>query len=834
MNKKVVIVGGVAGGATALTRLRRLDENIEIVLFERGEYVSFANCGLPYYIGGNIENRDLLLVQTPEKIMNKFDVDVRTSAEVIKILKEEKKVVVKDLKTGESYEEIYDYLILSTGSTPIKPPIPGINSPNIFSLWNIPDTDTIKEYIDEKKPKSAVVVGGGFIGIEMAENLHDLGLKVSIVEMLDQVMAPIDFEMAEIVHEHLRANGVDLRLNDGVKDFNYSDGTTTVNLNSGKQVEGDMVILSIGIRPNGELAKDAELLVNQRGGVIVDKKLKTSDEFIYAVGDVIEVEDYINKNQVMIPLAGPANKQARIVAGNIVGEEKEYSGTQGTSIAKVFDLTVANTGSNEKTLNRLEKQYKRDYEVAIIHSNSNAEYYPGGLPMTIKLIYDMEGKILGSQIVGYEGVDKRIDVIATAIRFNGTINDLTELELAYAPPYSSAKDPVNMIGFVAENQLSKKVEIVLPGEIKGLKGDVILLDIMEDEEREITKGCIESSLHIPIGQLRSRLDELDKDKMYIPYCSVGLRGYIAARILTQNGFKAKNLAGGFRMYKTLNCKDKDSNSEGYTGPDTFSDSGEKKAEQSDKVKVREVASAEVFKLNACGLSCPGPIIQVNEKLKTLDDGALLEVLSSDPGFTNDIKAWCKNTGNTLIKSEKQDKKFMALIEKGNKKEIAENIGIGKVKDDKNIIVFSGDLDKAIASFIIANGAKAMGKEVSMFFTFWGLNVIKKESYVESKKDFMSKMFSMMMPKNSKKLGLSKMNMAGMGPKMIRKVMNDKNISSLEELIQDGINSGIKMVACQMSMDVMGVSKEELLDGVDIGGVATMLDAADDSNMSLFI
>ena len=837
MNKKVIIVGGVAGGATTLTRLRRLDENIEIVLFERGEYVSFANCGLPYYIGGTIENRDSLLVQTPEKIMNKFNVEVKTSSEVTKILKEEKKVVVKNLKNNETYEETYDYLILSTGSTPIKPPIPGIDSPNIFSIWNIPDTDAIKEYINEKQPKTAIVVGGGFIGIEMAENLHDLGLKVSIVEMLDQVMAPIDFGMAEIVHEHLRAQGIDLRLDDGVKDFAYKDGTTIVTLNSCQELQADMVILSIGIRPNGELAKDAGLAVNKRGGIIVDKTLKTSDESIYAVGDVIEIEDYVNKNQAMIPLAGPANKQARIVAGNILGEEKKYTGTQGTSIAKVFDLTVANTGTNEKILNKLGKQYKGDYEIAIIHSNSNAEYYPGALPMTIKLIYDLEGKILGSQIVGYEGVDKRIDVIATAIRFNGTVNDLTELELAYAPPYSSAKDPVNMIGFVAENQLSKKVEIILPRELKELQEHQVFLDVMEDEEREMTKGCIKESLHIPIGQLRDRLGELDKEKTYIPYCSVGLRGYIATRILIQNGFKAKNLAGGFRLYKIVHCANKDLIDEEYTGPETFSDSGEKiggQTEQSDVIETKEVGSREIFKLDACGLSCPGPIIQVNEKLKTLKDGELLEVMSSDPGFMNDIKAWCKNTGNTLIKTEKQDKKFMALIKKGNKEIIKANTGIAEIKDGKNIIVFSGDLDKAIASFIIANGAKAMGKEVSMFFTFWGLNIIKKESHVETKKDTMSKMFSMMMPKSSKGLGLSKMNMAGMGSKMIRKVMNDKNISSLEDLIQAAIKSGIKMVACQMSMDVMGVDQSELLEGVEIGGVATMLDASDDSNMSLFI
>lgn len=839
MSKKVVIIGGVAGGATALARLRRLDENLEIVLFERGEYVSFANCGLPYYIGGTIENRDSLLVQTPEGIMERFNVDVRIKSEVTKILKEDKKVLVKDLKNDKEYEESYDYLILSTGSTPLKPPIPGINSPNIFSLWNIPDTDTIKGYIDEKAPKSAIVVGGGFIGLEMAENLHDLGLKVSIVEMLDQVMAPIDYEMAQIVHEHLKSKGVDLRLKDGVSKFEYNDGVTTITLQSGAEVKGDMVILSIGIRPNGELAKDAGLEMNQRGGIIVDKYLKTSDDFIYAIGDVIEVEDYVNKVQTMVPLAGPANKQGRIVANNIMGSKEEYKGTQGTSIAKVFDLTVANTGTNEKTLNRLGKEYKKDYFIALIHSNSNAGYYPGALPMTIKLIYNPEGKILGSQIVGYEGVDKRIDVIATAIRFGGKVSDLIDLELAYAPPYSSAKDPVNMVGFVAENQLSGKVDIILSTELEGLDNEnTIILDIREEEEREV--GYIEDSINIPLGQLRNRFGELDKNKSYVLYCAVGLRGYIGTRILTQNGFTAKNLAGGFNTYKTMFCQDNTDESCGIntSGPEAFSDSGvqklEKKTKDSEEVNNIIADTGEVIKLNACGLSCPGPIMQVSEKMKAINDGDILEVMSTDPGFVNDIGAWCKNTGNTLIKTENVDKKFVAIIKKSSKAEKKTEGTVAPVKDDKNIIVFSGDLDKAIASFIIANGAKAMGKEVTMFFTFWGLNIIKKDTHVKTNKDFMAKMFGMMLPKSSKNLGLSKMNMAGMGPKMIRMVMKDKNISSLEELIEQGIKSGIRMVACQMSMDVMGVTKEELLDGVEIGGVATMLNAADDSNMSLFI
>jgi len=570
LGKKVVIVGGVAGGATALARLRRVDEHAEIVLFERGEYISFANCGLPYYIGGTIEERDALLVSTPEDIMNKFNADVRTFSEVTKINKEEKTIQVKNIKTGDVYKESYDYLILSTGSTPIKPPIPGIESPNVFSLWNIPDTDTIKSYINDKKPKNAIIVGGGFIGLEMAENLHDQGLEVSVVEMLDQVMAPIDFEMAQIVHEHLKSKGVHLYLKDGVSRFDYENGVTTITLQSGNSVQGDMVILSIGIRPNGELAKDSGLVQNQRGGIIVDKYLKTSDEYIYAIGDVIEVEDYVNKIQTMVPLAGPANKQGRIVANNILGKYKEeYKGTQGTSIAKIFDLTVASTGVNEKTLNRLGKEYKKDYNIALIHVNSHAGYYPGALPMTIKLLFDMEGKVLGSQIVGYDGVDKRIDVIATALRFNGKVEDLIDLELAYAPPYSSAKDPVNMVGFVADNLMKGLTDQVLWRELVELDySKYQLLDIREEIEREI--GSIDNSIHIPLDKLRERLSQLDKDTIYVPYCAIGLRGYLADRILKENGYKSVNLAGGYTTYKVMY---KQSNIVEKTMPKAFSDTG---------------------------------------------------------------------------------------------------------------------------------------------------------------------------------------------------------------------------------------------------------------------
>jgi NADPH-dependent 2,4-dienoyl-CoA reductase/sulfur reductase-like enzyme/rhodanese-related sulfurtransferase len=550
MSKKVIIVGGVAGGASTAARLRRLDESVEIIMFERGEYISFANCGLPYYIGGAIEKRESLLVQTPEAMKSRFNIDVRVLQEVVDIDKENKTVTIKRVATGETYEESYDTLVLSPGSSPLKPPIPGIDGHNIFSLWNIPDVDRIKEYVTKNDLKTATVIGGGFIGIEMAENLHDLGLKVSLAEMADQVMAPVDYDMAQVLHHHMRKKGVNLQLGNGVKSFKpnpVNDQVTDVELKDGTVIESDIVILSIGIKPNGELAKAAGLEHNARGGFIVDEHLRTSDKDIYALGDAIEVKDYVNGNQTMIPLAGPANKQGRIVANNIAGIVETYKGTQGSSVAKVFDMTVANTGTNEKTLQRLGKEYGKDYHVAFVISGSHAGYYPGATSMYLKLIFANDGKVLGAQAVGYDGVDKRIDVVATAIRFGGTIEDLKELELVYAPPYSSAKDPVNMVAFIAENIHTGKMQPMLPREVADVDFDKeILLDVRTESEHE--RAHIPNSSLIPVDDLRGRLDELDKDKEIVIYCAAGLRGYIASNILKENGFKARNLLGGYNFY----------------------------------------------------------------------------------------------------------------------------------------------------------------------------------------------------------------------------------------------------------------------------------------------
>jgi NADPH-dependent 2,4-dienoyl-CoA reductase/sulfur reductase-like enzyme/peroxiredoxin family protein/rhodanese-related sulfurtransferase/TusA-related sulfurtransferase len=836
MGQKVLIVGGVAGGASTAARLRRVDEEAQIIMFERGDYISFANCGLPYYIGEAIEEREALLVQTPEGMGQRFNMDIRVRNEVLSIDKENKKVRVMNHNTNEAYEESYDVLVLSPGSTPLRPPIPGIDAPNIFSLWNIPDTDTIKGYVDEKKPQHAVVIGGGFIGLEMAENLHDRGCEVAVVEMADQVMQPIDFEMASITHQHMKQHGVDLRLGDGVKSFHHDKrtGRTTVELQSGAKIETDIIILSIGIRSNSQLAKDAGLEVNARGGIVVDDYMKTSNESIYALGDAIEVVDFNDKTKTMVPLAGPANKQGRIVANNIAGIKETYRGTQGTSIAKVFDLAVASTGHNEKTLKRNGKVYGKDYKTIIIHSKSHAGYYPGAMPMTLKMIYDLNGKVIGAQGVGHDGVDKRIDVIATAIRYGGTIYDLKDLELAYAPPFGSAKDPVNMLGFVAENVLTGKSEHVHWDQLDDFKKDeTIILDVREDIEREL--GFIEGSYHIPLDKLRERAGELDKNKNIIVYCAVGLRGYVGERILRQLGFKkAYNLSGGYTTYSCMFCQDpEESDKCGGMTCDCdidFSDDG-----TVEDVTVHE--TGEVVRLNACGLQCPGPIMQVYKKMEEMNKGDVLEVRATDPGFGSDIGVWAGKTGNTLLGVDKNEKKeIVARLMKGQtKRQVAATAqAMAPVAEDKTMVVFSGDMDKAIASLIIANGAASMGRKVTMFFTFWGLNVLRKHEPVRVQKDFLGKMFSGMMPRGTKKLGLSKMNMLGMGPKMIRLVMKKHNVDSLETLLQTALDNGVNIVACNMSMDLMGITEEELIDGVNLGGVATYLGAAEESNVNLFI
>jgi len=822
MSKKTVIIGGVAGGATTATRLRRRDESMEIVILERGEYISYANCGLPYHVGDVIKERDSLLVMTPQAMKKKFNIDVRVRNEVVMIMPEEKKVLVRNHETGADYTESYDDLVIATGSSPVIPPIEGIDGEDIFTLWTVPDTDKIRGFIEERKPSKAAVIGGGFIGLEMAENLHAQGLQVSIIEMMDQVMAPLDKEMAELIHENLRMNGVELILGDGVKAFKRNESRTTVELSSGRAEDFDMIILAIGVKPNSQIARDAGLELNAKGGIIVDSHLRTSAPDIYALGDVIEVENFVTKDKTMIPLAGPANKQGRILADIIAGDDKEYKGTLGTAIAKVFDLDAASVGINEKQLKAMGKTMDKDYFVALINQKSHAGYYPGATPMTLKLIFDGEGKIYGAQIVGQDGVDKRIDTIAVTMRLSGTIYDLEELELAYAPPFSSAKDPVNMLGFVAENILRGQAAFISYDKVDEMKESAdkcIVLDVTEEVERMVFS--VPGSYHIPLGQLRDRMEEMDKDKLIIPYCAIGVRSYNAARALMQKGFKnVKILAGGTSFYKSMHSsfEKAESKSDG-SGEDN-------KMENEKELKV----------LDCCGLQCPGPIMKVNQAMSEIEEGRVLKVAATDMGFAADIESWCRRTGNTFIKKERVDKENIVYIRKGSAScpAVSQGSQVVETPQGKTIIVFSGDLDKVLASFIIANGAAAMGRPVTMFFTFWGLNALRKSDGKTGGKPFMDKMFGSMMPKGTGKLKLSKMNMGGMGTAMMKKVMKDKNVDSLEELMQHALDSGIKLVACTMSMDIMGIRKEELIDGVELAGVASYLGDAEESNVNLFI
>lgn len=612
------------------------------------------------------------------------------------------------------------------------------------------------------EPAGGVIAGGGSIGLEMAA----------------QVMEPLDCEMAAIVHRHLKDMGIDLHLSDGVEaiEEDRESGLTEVVLKSGTRLTADLVILAIGVRPEVSLAKDVGLLIGERGDIKVDEYLRTSDPSIYAVGDAIEVVDFVTGSPALMPLAGPANKQGRIADDNIAGRRERYKGSQGTAIAKIFDLTVAGTGKNEKSLKRLGVPY----QASIIHSSSHARYYPGAIPLTIKILFAPDGRLLGAQVVGYDGVDKRIDVIAIAIRFGGSVSDLAELELAYAPPYGSAKDPVNIAGYVGGNILNGDMDVIHWYDIE-------------------------------------RIDELPRDKEIIIYCQVGLRAYITQRILLQSGFsKVRNLSGEYKTYRTV-VEDMRSKEGSECGKHEAANEKREKDRITDSF-AEEIAAADepggasgVVRLDACGLQCPGPIVQTFKKICELDPGDILEVHATDPGFMNDIESWCIRIGNILLFKGKDGGSFVVRIRKSGAEEISgdgkRREGSSESMNDKSMVVFSVDLDKAIASFIIATGAASMGRRVTMFFTFWGLNILRKNERVRVKKGLVERMFGIMMPKGSRRLGLSKLNMGGIGPRVIRAVMKSKNVDSLEALIEQAMQMGIHLVACRMSMDVMGIKRK---------------------------
>jgi NADPH-dependent 2,4-dienoyl-CoA reductase/sulfur reductase-like enzyme/peroxiredoxin family protein/TusA-related sulfurtransferase/rhodanese-related sulfurtransferase len=817
-SKKIVIIGGVAGGASAAARARRLNEQAEIILLERGPYISFANCGLPYHIGGEIEERERLLVTTPELLQRRFNIDVRTRSEAVRIDREQQRVEIRNHESGEIYYESYDALVLSPGAEPVRPPIPGIESPRVLSLRNMDDMDRIIGALNTVS--HATVIGGGYIGLEMAEALRHRNKAVTLVELAPQVMGPADPEMVSILHQELELHGVDLRLETSVTGFEETETGLRLALSSGEALETGVAILAIGVKPETALAVEAGLELGPRGGIRVDDRMQTSAENIYAVGDAVEVVDFVTRSPALVPLAGPANRQGRIAADNIFGRDSRYKATQATAICKVFNLAVGMTGLSEKAAKRAGTAYEKIY----IHPASHASYYPGAAALSIKMLFDPEtGRVLGAQAVGADGVDKRIDVFAVAIRAGLTVYDLEELELSYAPPYGSAKDPVNYAGFVAANVLRGDVRLCHVEEVLQPDSDLKLLDVSTPEE--VAAGTVAGAVNIPLGQLRERLGELSQEKEYAVFCKVGLRGYVACRVLQQNGFTCRNLSGGLLTYnRTVALPAVEMPEDHHPQSDTdFED-----------IKKKEDLPVNVTKtINACGLQCPGPILQLKQAIDGLADGEAVSISATDPGFVADAPAWCNTTGHQLVSIEPAEKgAYRAVIVKRAPSSAGTSPAAGK-KAMTNV-VFSNDFDKAMAAFIIANGAVSAGYDVTLFFTFWGLNVLRKPGPVTAKKNLIEKMFGWMMPKGPGRLKLSQMNMGGMGLGMIKGIMKQKQVMALPDLIAQAQKSGVRLVACTMTMDLMGIRKEELIDGVDEGGVAMYIDHLSRSGANLFI
>ncbi len=811
---KYLIIGGVAGGASAATRLRRDDEQAEIILVERDNDISYANCGMPYYLGGVITDRTRLNVTTPEFLRLRFNIDVRVQTEALKISPKQHQVELTDHKSGKSYIETYDKLLLATGSRAFVPPTPGLDSEGCFVLKTLADTDRIKTYYDEHKPDSIVVMGGGPIGMELIENYTRLGVKVTLVEAAPQILSMYDVELARTVTDHLRTRGVDVRLSTNVTGVTTSAAGLDVALADGSHLTTGMLFVVAGIRPESSLAAAAGLGVSDKGAIQVDNYLATTSQDIFAVGDVIEIKEMVSGQVMNISLAGPANKQGRTAADNMAGGSHEYEGALASGILGIFDLTAASTGLSE----RQAKAGGLDCLSATIHSQDHAGYYPGSAPLTLKLVFTPEGNILGAQGVGYGGVDKRIDVIATAIRGGLGVEALTNLDLCYAPQYSSAKDPVNMLAFTAQNILNGRLKPIYASAVNDLKAaDWYILDVRTPAE--ITSGAIPGSHVIELDELRANLHKLTTKKKYLVYCASGQRSYMAARILEQHGYDAYSLIGGFHTYQDFQDD----------LPAVASATAQTAPSKAELFNHNAAPSAVV---DATGLLCPGPLGLVSKTIKTIQPGEILTVTASDPAFKPDITAWCTSTGNELLDVNAAGINITARIQKGATDHIRQIDSPGG--NAKTIVVFSDDIDRVIAAFFIANGAAGMGRDVTLFFTFWGLNVLRKPGSVPVKKDLISRAFGAMMPRGSQHLHLSQMNMGGAGTQLIRWLMIKKHIGTLEALIAQAREAGVHMVACSTSMDLMGIKEAELVEGVTIGGVATYLGLAEHADTNLFI
>lgn len=804
---KVIIIGGGAAGASCAARLRRLDEKAEICILEAGGEISTASCGLPYYCSGIITDRDMMLVSNPKIFKHFFNVEVRLFSQVVSINRKEKAVVLsggKELK--------YDKLVIATGSRPVKPPVKGIDNKKIFTVKTLDDADKIKAFVKENKVSRAVVIGGGFIGVEMLENFIHMGLNSTLIEQAPQILLNTDFEIASVAQNEIRKNGGKLVFGDKVAGF----AEDAVELKSGRKIEYDIAVLAIGVNPASGLAKECGLSLGLKNSVKVNEYMQTSDADIYAAGDCAEISDFVTGDKGFIPLAGPANRQGRVIADNIAGIKSVYKSSLGTSVIKVFDKTIASVGLTEKILAGKNISFKKN----IIIGNSHASYYPGAQAITVKLLFSNDGKILGAQAAGGEGTEKRIDVIASVMRLGGTVQDLLDSELCYAPSYSGAKDPVNIIGMSSDNVLKGFLK---PAFYEDLSG-AALIDVRP--KAVFAAGTINGAVNIPVTELRNRINEVPKDKKVILFCNRGFNSYIASRILMSHGFdNVYSFMGGKTVYdeivKALENKE-------------ITISKDICAKHIDWPKTSEAVNTNgnAVKINVCGMQCPGPIMKISNKMQELGEGDILEIITNDNSLIADIQSWCKSTANTFTDYRQSDKEIIIKIRKGSAFQ-ADGAPV-KAAGGQTIVVFSSDLDKVLAAMIIANGARAAGNNVTLFFTFWGLNALRKTKSKAGGKNIIEKAFAFMMPKGPGRLKLSKMNMMGLGSSLMKSVMKKKNVPSLEELIENAKNSGIKIIACTMAMDIMGIKKEELIDGIEYAGVATYIAESKNSSGNLFV
>ena len=820
--KKIVIIGGVAGGATTAARARRLSENVEITILEKGPYVSFANCGLPYHIGDEITDRSKLLVHTPNSLGKLLNINVKINNEAVKVDNTRNIVIVKDKSTGEMVEYPYDKAVLCTGSVPVKLPIPGIDLPNIYQLRTIPDMDAIIAKL--KTSSSAIIVGAGFIGLEVVEALILKRLKrVILIEAANRVLPLMDEEMTIPILKELQRNGVEVIISDRVTKFTQNDnGTIKATLSTGKEYESDFVMVSTGVVPDSKLAQDAGLKTANNKAIIVNQWMQTSDPNIYAVGDSVQTPSRLipGIENTWIPLAGPANRQGRIAAEHMMyGEEADtYRGSIGTAIVRVFDLVAASTGISEWQA----KRANRNYATVTVTAPNHASYYPNATPITLKVLWDKDsGKIIGAQAFGIEGVDKRIDIIATSIISGSTIDDLAHLELCYSPPFGSARDIVNIAGFAGQN-----IRFGLLDPTNELNKDCVLLDVRDKASVQLAPLKSElNAQNIPLSHLRSKLNDLDKSKTITTICNLGKSSYFASRVLAQAGFESNSLVGGVTLHPEILIESE------------YAPACPKPAASEKAAELAEVT------LDACGISCPGPIMRTKETIEKLQPGQTLKVMATDAGFTRDFPAICRAMENVEFLGVSQSKGIITgTLRKKTEAQMANKKENAVVSSNNNvaIVVFSGDMDKVLAAMIIANGAVAMGGSAHLFFTFWGLNALRKESPPSASmnhetKSFVDKMMGSFMPKGMNHLQLSQMSMGGLGTWLMKKTMEKKHLPNLPDLLHDAQESKkVHFVACSMSMEALGISKEELIEECELGGVADFLQNASTCKTTLFI